>query len=446
MNLLNFRDRVRLKAIEAGLSYSEIEGLTDVNELLNQTMPCLLFNYEQEQNDYTQPHTVVTPRIYLITTIFDAELTESGTYQRDWIINKKNELRAKYIDWLQRMPFDGSPYLEVISDNQLQIQTRVSVEGFLIMEALPTLHVSREFCLEGSAPPSPIGCLLNIDFTCNDEIIQSVEDLNPCEDNTIVLTSPCHAPNPAVFLINDTEVGTAFNGNPFTLNVVDGDGDQVGSLIGANWVVPSPPAQSTDCRVITTGQNDGSNERSRNNGNFFLLAYTNVFGHNRRFTGTTGGYHDGTNYRNFDGTISNFATAFPNQIVLDWNDRSGTETTGTVKAWYIFSSPLVQWQNAIDAVALLTVGGFTWYLPMIDEFNFISLKSIIRCFNWLPFGEFLSGTQTFWTLTENANNTVQAYRYDSTPPHMNVQNKTGGANRGYIAVTQLLYNGTTITQ
>jgi hypothetical protein len=164
MDLIQLRDRVRSKAIQAGLTYSEIETLFDVNGLLNQTMPCLMFNYEEESNDYESPFTEVTLRMYLITNLHDSQKIETGEYQRDYLLTAKNALRQKYIDFLTQFQTDESPYIEILRDRQLQLAERVSIEGFLIMEALPIVLVKRNYCLDESEhlPPTiPCDTLIN---------------------------------------------------------------------------------------------------------------------------------------------------------------------------------------------------------------------------------------------------------------------------------------------
>jgi len=164
VNLLNLRNRIKSKAIQAGLTYSEIETLFDVNELLNQTMPCLMWNYEEELNDYALPSTEMTLRLYLITNLFDAQKTETGEYQRDYIVTEKEKLRRFYIDFIRGFQTDDNPYIEVLRDRQLQLAERVSIEGFLIMEALPVIRITRDYCLDvsGQLPPTiPCDTLVN---------------------------------------------------------------------------------------------------------------------------------------------------------------------------------------------------------------------------------------------------------------------------------------------
>jgi len=53
--------------------------------------------------------------------------------------------------------------------------------------------------------------------------------------------------------------------------------------------------------------------------NWFNLGFNNPFGNAFRFTGTTGGYTDGTNYFDVSGVGTTKALAFPDDIMLDWS-------------------------------------------------------------------------------------------------------------------------------
>ena len=55
---------------------------------------------------------------------------------------------------------------------------------------------------------------------------------------------------------------------------------------------------------------------------FFTLPYTNEWGHNNRFCGSTGGYADGSNYFDVDGISTTRALAFPDDIVFDFSCRN----------------------------------------------------------------------------------------------------------------------------
>jgi hypothetical protein len=62
---------------------------------------------------------------------------------------------------------------------------------------------------------------------------------------------------------------------------------------------------------------DGDVERGRGD-SWLALTYDNPFGHKRRFTGTTGGYHNGSGYVDVDGVATTQALAFLNGWAIDW--------------------------------------------------------------------------------------------------------------------------------
>lgn len=68
---------------------------------------------------------------------------------------------------------------------------------------------------------------------------------------------------------------------------------------------------------------------------WFTLEHNNPFGHEYRFTGNTGGYTDGTNYYDVDGSSSTYAAAFPDDECIDWAYWS--VLNNTVPMWYLVS-------------------------------------------------------------------------------------------------------------
>jgi len=149
MNLLALRDRIRTKAIANSLTYTEIETLFDVNELLNQTMPCLAWRYSGETNSFEEVGTEMSLNIYLLTNFPDSVKTETADYQRDYIITQQDALRTFFYTWLQAMPFEsGSDFLEVLSTEEIPIAERLSINAFLTMEFRVNISIKRDFCVE----------------------------------------------------------------------------------------------------------------------------------------------------------------------------------------------------------------------------------------------------------------------------------------------------------
>ena len=190
----------------------------------------------------------------------------------------------------------------------------------------------------------------------------------------------------ATFEINGIEVATIPSGDTGSIQVLQG-GFEVGALSGGNWVVPpcplvlpcnKLPTKSGQTVSYATGD-DGDDQRAREV-SFFILTNNNPFGHNRRFTGTNGGYHDGVDFRDKDGVVTTKALAFPDDIMLDWAYYNGDNLSGQVMMWYINNTTLNlspaedrEWDNMLILISNLNQGGFTnWKMPNILEFMNIS--------------------------------------------------------------------------
>lgn len=148
MDLIGLRDRIRSKAISSGLTYTEIETLFDVNELLNQTLPCLMWQYAGETNDFSESSTDMTLNVYLLANYHDSLKTETEAYQRDYIVTQYNALREYFITWVKALPFEGDDYLEVLTTEEIPIAERLSIEGFLTMEFRVNISLKRNFCID----------------------------------------------------------------------------------------------------------------------------------------------------------------------------------------------------------------------------------------------------------------------------------------------------------
>lgn len=78
----------------------------------------------------------------------------------------------------------------------------------------------------------------------------------------------------------------------------------------------------------------------------------NPFGNNKRFTGTTGGYKVGASYFNADGSGTIEATAFPNDIVIDW---SVSHYDSVIAVSRVINAPLVTGSIATQDANLVTL-------------------------------------------------------------------------------------------
>ena len=154
------------------------------------------------------------------------------------------------------------------------------------------------------------------------------------------------------------------------INVHDQNGNDVGSEVAGDWVVPiketSGPTQTGTTVSGQTGD-DGDTERG-SLVNFWTLKHSNPFGHNKRFTGTSGGYYDEnlSAWKDVNGDNTTEALAIPNDIVIDWAQWS--QAGETVIAWRRSVTTVSSLANAITTAAGLTIGGLSiWVVPHLNE-------------------------------------------------------------------------------
>jgi hypothetical protein len=163
------------------------------------------------------------------------------------------------------------------------------------------------------------------------------------------------------------------------------------------------PTKSGQTLSYATGD-DGDDQRARET-SFFHLTNNNPFGNNRRFTGTTGGYHlnsDNT-FRDKDGNVTTKALAFPNDIMIDWAYFNGDNLSGEVMMWYLEDTGNLpvenrEWLNMISNITALSVGGYTgWKMPNITEYSVILFKNDIDnlFLNYEPFAA--NGSRIYWS-------------------------------------------------
>jgi hypothetical protein len=250
MNLLALRDRIRTKAIANSLTYTEIETLFDVNELLNQTMPCLAWKYSGETNDFSEVGTEMSLNIYLLTNFPDSVKTETADYQRDYIITQQDLLRTYFYTWLQAMPFEsGSDFLEVLTTDEIPIAERLSINAFLTMEFRVNISIKRDFCVdpEQIAPtPSQVQVYFN-------DVLRYTQACNV--DLELILK------NQDGNLINDA----TFTG--YEIIVTQGGGQVTININGVLWDV----IDAGDTEDIIVRQSSGSTQVGSKQGQYYRI-------------------------------------------------------------------------------------------------------------------------------------------------------------------------------
>lgn len=168
---------------------------------------------------------------------------------------------------------------------------------------------------------------------------------------------------------------------------------------------------------------DGDIEAGRDV-SFFTLPGNNPYGNTKRFLDELG------------------TEVFTNKIVIDWSTYDGS----TVLGYYTnLNGSNVNWDQAIDGAAALSVGSFTsgWRLPNRNEFNNIVNDAQTYPINYAPFNFTIS--YTYWCSTSLAvAPTVYAYRY-LTYNLDPVQLKTVSVNCRFFAVRTFTVSGTTLS-
>ena len=251
MNLLELRNRIRDKAIDNGLTYTEIETLFDVNLLLEQTMPCLMWRYSGETNNFDEVGTEMSLNVYLITTFPDSVRVETDTYQRDYIVTQQNALRTYFYNWLQAMPFEsGDDYLEIISTEEIPIAERLGINEFLTVDFRVNISIKRDFCVdpEQIAPtPSQVQVYFN-------DVLRYTQACNV--DLELILK------NQNGDLINDA----TFTG--YEIVVTQGGGQVTININGVLWDV----IDAGETENIIVRQSSGSTQVGAIQGQYYRIA------------------------------------------------------------------------------------------------------------------------------------------------------------------------------
>jgi len=253
MNLLDIRDRIRDKAIDAGLTYTEIETLADTNELVNQTMPCLAWQYTGERGTISDPHNELSLQVYLMTNYYDEIKVESEAYQRDWIVTQQNELRDYFIEWIKELNFEsGVTYLEVISYEEIPIAEKLTINGLLSIEYRVNIQVNRGFCLDTES----VEYLNQVKVYFNDvlrytqaanvdlELTLKDQDGNNINatftGNNIVVNVGGGECENVTIQVNGSEFLDLESGQSFDILVEYENGTQVGTLSEGSIIIPNP--------------------------------------------------------------------------------------------------------------------------------------------------------------------------------------------------------------
>jgi hypothetical protein len=138
------------------------------------------------------------------------------------------------------------------------------------------------------------------------------------------------------------------------------------------------------------------------------------FGHTRRFTGITGGYHNGTGFVDVNGNATNLAGAFPDNIVLDWSQWD--KRTGNVFGFRrTYNGSALTHALAESGAAAVSIGTFTtgWRLETRNEIDQLINEGVTTAvFNYQPFNQ--TADINLWIGTTVGTNTANARALAST--------------------------------
>lgn len=154
---------------------------------------------------------------------------------------------------------------------------------------------------------------------------------------------------------------------------------------------------------------------------FFSLSSENPFGNTYRFTGITGGYFDGTDYRNIDGEIVIKSVAFPDNLLCDWS----TKTILGNFLMYIASGSVTgsSWENVKSNINSISVSGFEGFvLTNRTQLLNIVCHGTTTALEYKPFE--LTDSELIWTSTTMHRDSIYAYRLQNQNGSMDFGNKT----------------------
>lgn len=231
-------------------------------------------------------------------------------------------------------------------------------------------------------------------------------------------------PSPNTSLeVNGTPEGSVVAGSTVDIQLSDSGGTvtptsvtQVGNDL--QIVLPVAVVNSYSSLTNQTGQetiyeadDDGQSQYGKTV-DFYTLSGIGsdwFFGHTRRFTGITGGYHDGTNYVDVNGNVTTKALAFPETIVLDWTQYD--RLTGNVIGcqYNPTFSGNVTWLSAKASCFGFTTASFTtgWRWGNINEIEQFHNEGINPGFAYPPFEDITVGV-SLWSSTTPLSDTTRA--------------------------------------
>jgi hypothetical protein len=468
MNLLALRDRIRTKAIANSLTYTEIETLFDVNELLNQTMPCLAWKYSGETNNFSEVGTEMSLNIYLLTNFPDSVKTETADYQRDYVITQQDLLRTYFYTWLQAMPFEsGSDFLEVLTTDEIPIAERLSINAFLTMEFRVNVSIKRDFCVDAEeiAPTSEevkvyfnsvlkytqaskVDLLLtlknqdgdNIDatFTGYDIVVNQlgadvrVSNSDDSYDVNVASGGDLELPDETI-TINSASFITKASVKTQNILLKDVSGNTITPVsLVSNTISILDVLVAKGCKPIQSGQtisyasnDDGATQRGRLT-DFNTIPYLNPYGGSFRFTDELGGQ------------------TFTNNIIIDWSTwDGGSSVNGYCHSYFSNEINTQIWDDWMlnSPYTCSTFGN--WYLVNFQEMSSLMNMSSDYGLNDAPFNLPSSSAYHAYSATTNNSSTSQVYWKPSNLEYISTRGNSGSYRAMLVRTFTII--GTTLS-
>ena len=391
MDLITLRDRIRINALTANLTYTEIETLFDVNELNNQEFPCFTWAYRGESGG-EDSSSVISCDIYLMDTYPDSVKIETENYQRDYIITRQDALRQYFFDWLPLMNLDSDDYIEMDKYAEVPIAEKIGVNGFIAISYRVGFRIKRPFCFNEGAitPPSQVdvyfnggleyeqasnvdlnltlknqlGADIDATFTGYDIVVnQTGADANvensdssyteavPSGD-TLVLPNEAITINSVSFIdkpsVKDQNI-LLKNVSGTTITPVSLIGDTI-TILDAVTLKGALPLQSGQTTSYAAND-DGALRRGRLT-DFNTIPYLNPFGNYFRFTDELGGQ------------------TFTNNIIIDWSTWLGeSDVLGYCHSIFSTTSGTQNWTNWMVNQPYTSATFTNWYVANFPEMS-----------------------------------------------------------------------------
>lgn len=161
---------------------------------------------------------------------------------------------------------------------------------------------------------------------------------------------------------------------------------------------------------------DAADQRARET-SFFILSEPNIYGHNFRFVGRTGGYHDRTDntFRDKNGNTTTKALAFPDNLMIDLAYTNGNENFGQAMMWYYNTVNLISnlrsWNGLLPYINTLVYAGLAnWKMPNKLEFTVIEFagNNTTNTLNYEPF--LTASNDLYWLNVTDPDDTNKALR------------------------------------